>query len=144
MRHILCQRRSLLINFHQVDRFKGVSESMAIPVRLDHEVVKRLDEAAQRLGNTRAGIIKLCVVAFLDYFEETGSVSMPLNWNDMAKYLDRRTVRSRGAKPGSSFSTAADSGYMFNDKSGSGSADSPGPASAKSRKPAVPGKGRSK
>ncbi len=76
-----------------------MSVTKPIPVRLDHDLIKRLDEAAERLGNTRTGVIKLCLSAFLDHFEATGTASLPLNWREIVEYWDRRTRRSRGNEP---------------------------------------------
>ena len=71
-----------------------------IPVRLDDDLIRRLDAAAQRLGTTRAGVIKLCLTAFLDHFESAGGVaSLPLNWREMIAANDGRTRRSKESKP---------------------------------------------
>jgi len=47
------------------------------------------------MGNTRAGVIKLCLQSFLESFEKKGAASLPLDWQDILDSLDGRTVSSR-------------------------------------------------
>jgi hypothetical protein len=69
-----------------------VAETKPTPVRIDEATVERLKQAAKTMGNTRAGIIKLCVSSFLDYFEANGgTASLPINWRDAMAGLDGRT-----------------------------------------------------
>jgi|SRR5579862_528462 len=62
------------------------------PIRLDEQTVKRLDEAANRLGSNRAAIIRLCTRTFLDHFESHGGIaSLPLDWREILRSMDGRT-----------------------------------------------------
>lgn len=52
------------------------------------------------MGNTRAGVIKLCITSFLDYFEQNGGIAaLPLDWKDVLDSLDGRTRSSRTEVP---------------------------------------------
>lgn len=77
-----------------------MAETKPIPVRLSPEIISRLDAAAERMGNTRAGVIKLCLASFLDGFERKGTAALPLNWETLLDQLDGRTVDSRARVPG--------------------------------------------
>jgi predicted transcriptional regulator len=72
-----------------------VAETSPIPVRLDDQIKARLDAAAKKMGNTRAGVIKLCVSSFLDYFEKHGKAGLPLDWEETLNRLDGRTREAR-------------------------------------------------
>lgn len=117
---IHCQCGTFLIIPARLDSVMPVSETKPIPVRLDHDLIKRLDRAAERLGNTRTGVIKLCLTAFLDHFEAEGAASLPLNWAEIVAYWDRRTRRSRGDEPSPSvFPEVKDAGHILNEPAGS-------------------------
>lgn len=74
-----------------------------IPVRLSPDVIHRLDEAAKKLGNTRAGVIKLCLAAFLEDFEARGTAALPLDWQAVLAGMDgRSTPRTKSKKPNKS------------------------------------------
>ena len=80
-------------------KVRAVAITRPIPVRLDDDLIHRLDRAAERLGNTRAGVIKLCLAAFLDHFENAGGVaSLPLNWRDLVAANDGRTRQGKESK----------------------------------------------
>ncbi len=70
-------------------------ETKPIPVRLSPEVIARLDATATALGNTRAGIIKLCLTAFLEAFESKGKLALPLDWESILDVMDGRTKEAR-------------------------------------------------
>jgi hypothetical protein len=69
-------------------------EKKPIPVRLENELIARLDKASKRLGNNRAALIRFCVDSFLSYFENNGGVaSLPPNWRELFDAQDgRRTI----------------------------------------------------
>ena len=73
-----------------------VADTDPIPVRLEKSVIARLDKVAAKIGNNRTGVIRLCLMTFLDYFEEHGSVSLPVDWPGILKAQDGRTKESRG------------------------------------------------
>ncbi len=58
---------------------------------MTESMIARLDATAQRLGNTRAGVVKLCLEAFLQSFEKSGMAALPLNWEEVLRSLDGRT-----------------------------------------------------
>lgn len=61
-------------------------------MRLDPALIKRLDEAAKRLGSNRAALIRFCTQTFLEHFEAGGGVaSLPMNWKQMLKQQDGRS-----------------------------------------------------
>lgn len=77
-----------------------VAETSPIPVRMSREMISRLDDVAMRLGNTRAGIVKLCLAAFLSDFEKRGKASLPLDWEEVLAALDGRTLGNGGPRAG--------------------------------------------
>jgi hypothetical protein len=50
---------------------------------------------AAKIGNTRAGVIKLCLSSFLEAFERDGKMAMPVDWMDVLESLDGRTKVSK-------------------------------------------------
>lgn len=72
-----------------------MGETKPIPVRLGDEMITRLDAAAKRIGNNRAGVIRFLVDTWLADFEERGTSSLPPNWEHMLASLDNRTKESR-------------------------------------------------
>lgn len=68
-----------------------------LPVRLSDDMLRRLDQAADRMGmQNRTDIIKLCISSFLDYFEAHGKTSLPVDWQTILRDLDGRTHRYAG------------------------------------------------
>lgn len=65
-------------------------------MRLSPEVIGRLDTASKNLHINRAGVIKLCLLSFLEHLDERGSASLPLDWEEMLRQADGR--RRRGKK----------------------------------------------
>ncbi len=79
-----------------------MADTKPIPVRLDTQIIARLDAAAKRLGNNRAGIIKLCVSTFLDHLEAHGGrMALPPDWEDILSRLDGRTRDARAHRAAS-------------------------------------------
>lgn len=75
---------------------KVVARTAPIPVRLSPDIIARIDDVADQMGNTRAGVIKLCITSFLAHFEESGGLaSLPLDWKDVLDSLDGRTIGGR-------------------------------------------------
>lgn len=73
----------------------NVAENSPIPVRLSPELIARLDDAAKKIGNTRAGIIRFCTDTFLTHFEKHGRAALPPDWEDILSAFDNRTKESR-------------------------------------------------
>ena len=89
-----------------------MAETKPIPVRLSPELILRLDKAAQAMGTTRAGVIKLCLNSFLDAYERDGKIALPLDWRLVLERSDGRTVHARaghGDSPGSPAGAPKDS-----------------------------------
>lgn len=67
---------------------------MPIPVRLSFEMIKRLENAAKKMGlSSRTAVLKMCVESFLEDFEENGVAGLPLNWRQIIHDLDGRSQR---------------------------------------------------
>lgn len=67
-----------------------------LPVRLTKEQINRIDAAAKSLGTSRTGVIKICLLAFLQRFEREGLAMLPPDWEDRLRDLDGRTHRYSG------------------------------------------------
>jgi hypothetical protein len=67
-----------------------MEEKTPIPVRLSDDVIKRLDAAADRIGQTRAGIMRFCIETWLKHFEVKGMASLPINWQELLDAMDGR------------------------------------------------------
>ncbi len=70
-----------------------MKKTKPIPVRISHGMIERLDEAAERLHTTRAGVIKLCVTLFLEALEANDYKLLGLDTDLILKDLDNRTHR---------------------------------------------------
>jgi len=64
-----------------------------IPVRLTKEQIARIDSAAKSMGTTRTGVIKICLLAFLQRFEREGLGMLPPDWDERLRDQDGRTHR---------------------------------------------------
>lgn len=76
-----------------------MAETKPIPVRLDETILTRLDKAADRIGNNRAGIIRLLINSWLDDFERKGMAVLPPDWENLIVAQDHRTRASKGLYP---------------------------------------------
>ena len=55
----------------------------SLPVRLDTDLSRRLDRAAERLGLTKSALIRILVKSFLDHLEAAGGrVTLPFHWQE--------------------------------------------------------------
>jgi len=53
----------------------------SLPVRLDTDLSRRLDQAAERLGLNKSALIRILVKAFLDQLEASGGkMTLPFDW----------------------------------------------------------------
>lgn len=60
----------------------------SLPVRLDTDLSRRLNRAAERLGLTKSALIRILVKSFLDQLEaDGGKMTLPFSWEEskMAK-----------------------------------------------------------
>lgn len=75
-----------------------MAKTLPTSLRISESLLRRVDEAAERLGSTRAGVIKLCLSSFLDHFEDNGGIaSLPLDWKEIIEESDGRTRLARGS-----------------------------------------------
>ena len=72
-----------------------MAETKPIPVRLGQDKIDRLDAAAKRIGNNRAGVIRFLVDSWLADFEKRGVASLPPNWEQIIAAADNRTRESK-------------------------------------------------
>jgi len=68
--------------------------SKPIPLRLSDDLLKRLDAAAQKLGYSRAQLIRYLLVRWLEYFEaRRGNVAMPPDIEEVLRLQDGNACR---------------------------------------------------
>ena len=72
-----------------------MAETKPIPVRLSAEIRQRLDSAANRIGNNRAGVIRFLIDSWLADFEKKGVASLPPDWKSIMAASDNRTKASK-------------------------------------------------
>jgi hypothetical protein len=59
----------------------NMRKEASLPVRLDTELSKRLDRAAERLGLTKSALIRVLVKSFVDQLEaDGGRITFPIRW----------------------------------------------------------------
>lgn len=64
--------------------------SKPIPVRLDENLIRRLDAIATRIGSNRAAVIRMLVQIWVEDFEKRGQAALPVNWRGIMDGLDAR------------------------------------------------------
>jgi metal-responsive CopG/Arc/MetJ family transcriptional regulator len=75
-----------------------VSATTPIPVRLSPDLIKRLDDVAERIGSNRAAVIRFCIQTFVEHLEKNGRMALPPNWLEIIAAMDNRTLESRVGK----------------------------------------------
>lgn len=70
-----------------------MAETKPIPVRLEDELIKRIDLAAAKMGTNRAAMIRFLVKTFIDDFEQRGLKSLPHDWQEIMRFQDGRALR---------------------------------------------------
>ena len=69
-----------------------VAMGAQLPVRLEIEVEKRLDEIASQLGTTKSALIRLLARTFVDQVvDPRGRVHLPPDWVSLLEKADGRT-----------------------------------------------------
>ena len=77
----------------------------SLPVRLDTELSRRLDKAAERMGLTKSALIRVLIKSFVDELEaKGGKITFPLRWQEQKrdtpcsslKYVAESSTRSDG------------------------------------------------
>ena len=66
-------------------------ETKPIPVRLDDDLIARLDLIAKRIGTTRSSVIRMLVSSWVESFERDGASALPMDWEAVMLQLDGRT-----------------------------------------------------
>lgn len=71
-----------------------MNRAKPIPVRLDEETIERLKKVTELMHlKNRSDVIKICINAFLDYFEKNGEAVLPLDWKEILRNKDGRNWR---------------------------------------------------
>ena len=53
----------------------------SLPIRLDTDISRRLDQMAERLGLTKSALVRLLIKSFVDHVEANGGrVELPMKW----------------------------------------------------------------
>ena len=78
-----------------------MSPTKPIPVRLSNDVIVRLDASAKKIGQKRAGVIRLLIESWLVYFEKNGEAALPLNFREIIAAFDNRKLVNSDSKSGS-------------------------------------------
>jgi metal-responsive CopG/Arc/MetJ family transcriptional regulator len=72
-----------------------VASTVPIPIRLGEDIIARLDEAAKRLGNNRASLVRFLIDSWLADYESRGNAFLPPNWEAIMAGYDHRTKEAR-------------------------------------------------
>lgn len=71
-----------------------------LPIRLDTDVEKRLEDAAARSGTTKSALIRLLAKTFVDQVITPSGISLPPNWSQLLPERDGRAkVKARKILP---------------------------------------------
>ena len=66
----------------------------SLPVRLDTDLSRRLDVAAERLGLTKSALIRILVKSFVDQLEANGGkITFPLRWQNQQRDNSASSLR---------------------------------------------------
>ncbi len=77
-----------------------MGEGRPIPVRLQGELLERLDRAAAMTHLTRAAIIRVCLESWLDYTTGKEPHDLPLTaWTERLRTVDGRRGRTKRREP---------------------------------------------
>jgi antitoxin component of RelBE/YafQ-DinJ toxin-antitoxin module len=68
-----------------------------LPIRLDTDVEKRLEDAAARSGTTKSALIRLLAKTFVDQVITPSGINLPPNWSQLLPESDGR-AKSRARK----------------------------------------------
>ena len=73
-----------------------------LPVRLELDVEKRLEEIAKKTGTSKSSLIRLLAKTFVDHVVSAdGTISLPPNWSELLPTADGRSsarVREAGKR----------------------------------------------
>lgn len=58
-----------------------------------NDILEELKNAADEMGTTQVGLVKLCVVSFLRWAKENNVRNLPDNWAKMIEEMDGRKTR---------------------------------------------------
>jgi len=73
----------------------------SLPVRLDPDEKRQLQEIAEKLGTNLSALLRLLVSSFVEYYErEGGQITLPLKWNDiLQKHISATAAGKAAEKP---------------------------------------------
>lgn len=74
-----------------------MAERRPIPVRLDEDLIVRLDEVARRIGSNRAAVIRFCVQTFVEHVAAQVRAPLAPDWYEIIRRIESREPLSRGA-----------------------------------------------
>jgi len=60
-----------------------------IPVRIPKDVLNRIEAAAKKLGSNRSRIVSFAAQKFTEHAENQSVVTMPPNWREIFKSLEK-------------------------------------------------------
>lgn len=71
-----------------------MKKEASLPVRLDTEMSRRLDLAAERLGLTKSALIRILVKSFVEQLEVNGGkITFPLRWQGFKKGISAPSLQ---------------------------------------------------
>lgn len=71
-----------------------MKKEASLPVRLDTEMSRRLDLAAERLGLTKSALIRILVKSFVEQLEVNGGkIAFPLRWQGFKKGISMSALQ---------------------------------------------------
>ncbi|MFA7157824.1 MAG: ribbon-helix-helix protein, CopG family [Kiritimatiellia bacterium] len=63
-----------------------MKKEASLPIRLDTDLSRRLDRAADRLGLTKSALIRILVKSFVDELEAAGGkMTLPFSWQEQKR-----------------------------------------------------------
>ena len=90
-----------------------------IPVRFSTAILRRLEDAGQRIGlGNRTQVIKMCVLLFLEALEKNNYRIPGLDIKDILKQNDGRTHRYKDQKENLLMVAEEHAGYITKNKGG--------------------------
>lgn len=99
---VIYDRTTKKMHWRKKGVYRVVANTKPIPVRLENDLIERLDRVANQIGSNRSAVIRFLVSSWVDEFERTGHAILPPNWEEILAALDGRS------DPASPLSVVAD------------------------------------